>query len=111
MRKIWLIIKREFVTRVKTKGFVFGTVIVPVIGIGFALLIAFLGSHQPSQNLRLVIVDNAGDLAPSVARSLKNKADESKPSITVVESVERPAQLDTLEQELRDKINNGTLDA
>lgn len=32
MRKIWLIIQREFVTRVKTKGFVFGTVIVPLIG-------------------------------------------------------------------------------
>ena len=111
MRKIWLIIQREFVTRVKTKGFVFGTVIVPVIGIGFALLIAFLGSHQPSQNLRLAIVDKAGGLAPSVARNLQKKVEESKPSITVLESVERPAQLDTLEQGLRDRINSGALDA
>jgi len=111
MRKIWLVIKREFLTRVKTKGFVFGTVIVPVLGVGFALLIAFIGSHQPSENLRLAIVDNTGGLAPSVARSLKKRAEETKPAITVLESVERPAQPDTLEQGLRDRINKGTLDA
>jgi ABC-type Na+ efflux pump permease subunit len=30
MRKLWLIIKREYVTRVRTKGFVIATVGVPL---------------------------------------------------------------------------------
>ena len=34
MRKIWLIIKREYLTRVRTKGFIIGTIIVPLIGLG-----------------------------------------------------------------------------
>ena len=34
MRKILLIIKREYLTRVSTKGFIIGTVIVPLIGVG-----------------------------------------------------------------------------
>jgi ABC-2 type transport system permease protein len=39
MHKLWLIIKREYITRVKTKGFVIGTLIVPLVGIGFTLFI------------------------------------------------------------------------
>ena len=35
MRKIWLIIKREYVTRIKTKGFVFGTIAGPSSAIGY----------------------------------------------------------------------------
>ncbi len=76
MRKIWLIIKREYVTRVKTKGFVIGTLIVPLIGIGFTFLIVFLVGHQSNQGLRLAIVDNAGGLAPSVVGSLDQKLPE-----------------------------------
>ena len=30
MRKLWLIIKREYLTRVKTKMFIFSTVAVPL---------------------------------------------------------------------------------
>jgi len=73
MRKIWLIIKREYVTRVKTKGFVIGTLIVPLLGIGFTALIVFLVGHQSNQALRFAIVDNAGGMAPSVVGSLDAK--------------------------------------
>ncbi|MGO9272235.1 MAG: hypothetical protein ACLQOO_18725 [Terriglobia bacterium] len=33
MRKVWLVIKREYITRAMTKGFVFGAVALPVFGI------------------------------------------------------------------------------
>jgi ABC-2 type transport system permease protein len=111
MRKIWLIVKREYVTRVKTKGFVVGTLVVPVLGIALALLIAFVGSHQSNQNLRLVIVDNAGGLATSVARDLDKEGQNGKREFTVVESVERPPQLEVVEEDLRKRINAGALDA
>ncbi len=31
MRKVWLVVKREYLTRVCTKGFIFGTFAVPLI--------------------------------------------------------------------------------
>jgi ABC-2 type transport system permease protein len=111
VRKIGLIIKREYLTRIKTKGFVVGTLIVPILGIGLALLIAFLSSHKSSQNFRLAIVDNAGGLAASVARSLNEKTDDSKPEFTIVESVERPAQPGSIEEGLRNRVNSGALEA
>jgi len=111
MHKLWLIIKREYVTRVKTKGFVIGTVIVPLIGIGFTFLIVFLVSHQSRQSLRLVIVDNAGGLAPSVAAGLQTKMPDGTARFNVVDSIDRPASLAAAQDDLRAKINSGALDA
>jgi len=111
VRKIWLIIKREYLTRVKTKGFLIGTFIVPVLGIAFAFLIAFLDSHKPDQTLRLAIVDNAGGLAPSVARGLEKETQNGKREFAVLESVDRPPQRQVIEEGFRNRINAGTLDA
>jgi ABC-2 type transport system permease protein len=111
MRKIWLIIKREYVTRVRTKGFVIGTLIVPLIGIGFTLFIVFLVSHQSNQGLRLAIVDNAGGLAPSVVSSLDAKLSNGLPMFVVSETIDRPASPGAVQDGLRAKINSGALDA
>jgi ABC-2 type transport system permease protein len=111
MHKLWLIIKREYVTRVKTKGFVIGTLVVPLIGIGFTLLIVFLVSHQSRQSLRLDIVDNAGGLASTVAGGLQSKLPDGKPQFNVLESIERPASLAEVQDRLRAEINSDKLDA
>ncbi len=111
MRKIWLVIKREYVTRVKTKGFVITTLIVPLSGIFTVVLIAFIASHGSDHNLRLAIVDNAGGMAETTARSLKGVLVNGKPEFTVSESIDRPASPDTVQQGLRARINSGSLDA
>lgn len=110
MRKIWLVMKREYVTRVKTKGFVIATLMVPLIGVFTVVLVAFLATHRSDQNVRIAIVDNAGGLAEAAARSLSAARANGKPVFTVSESIDRPASPDT-QQGLRDRINSGTLDA
>jgi ABC-2 type transport system permease protein len=111
MRNILLIIKREYLTRVKTKGFVISTLIVPLLGIGFVLFIAFLVKHMPEQNLRLVIVDNAGGIAPSVAQGLDGMLSNGKQEFTVAGTIDRPANPYGAQQDLRARINAGSLDA
>jgi ABC-2 type transport system permease protein len=111
MRKLRLIVKREYISRVKTKGFVIGTLIVPLLGIGFTLLIVFLVGHQSSQSVRLAIVDNAGGIAPSVARGLDKKLPDGRPQFAISETIERPASADAAQDGLRAKINSGALDA
>jgi ABC-2 type transport system permease protein len=111
MLKIWLIIKREYLTRVKTKAFVISTLIVPLLGIGFVLLIAFLVSHTPQPNLRLVIVDEAGGLSTQVKQNLEAARANGKPQFTVTETVERPVSPNEVEEDLRRRINAGALGA
>jgi ABC-2 type transport system permease protein len=111
MNKIWLIVKREYVTRVKSKGFVIGTVLVPLIGIVSVLLIGFLARHQSEKALRIAIVDNAGGMAESTAHDLGAVLSNGKPVFAVTETIEKPGSPEAVEQDLRAKVNAGTLDA
>jgi ABC-2 type transport system permease protein len=111
VRKILLIIKREYLTRVRTKGFIIGTIIVPLIGLGSVLLVVFLVGHTATQSLRIVIVDNSGQLAPAIVHGLDGKLADGQPQFTVEQSVSRPASLDDLQQDLRTRINGEKLDA
>jgi ABC-2 type transport system permease protein len=111
MHKIWLVIKREYLIRVKTKGFVITTLMVPLSGVLTVVLIAFIASHGSDHNLRLAIVDNAGGMAESTARGLKAALANGKPLFTLSESIDRPVSPDAVQQDLRTRINSGSLDA
>ncbi len=110
MRKILLIIKREYVTGVKSKGFVISTVIVPVIGIALVAFIAFVARHQTEQTMRLDIIDEAGNIAPSIAHNLAGVLSNGKPEFAVVDTIEQPASSAEAQEGVRDKINSGSLD-
>jgi ABC-2 type transport system permease protein len=111
MRKIRLIVKREYLTRVKTKAFIIGTVLVPLIGIGFVLMILFLVNRQPGHTYRVAIVDDAGLLAPSVVQALDRKLSNGRREFTITKIIDRPASNDAVQQDLRFQINSGSLDA
>lgn len=111
MRKIWLIFKREYLTRVKTKGFVIGTLLIPFLGVVSVVLVAFLASHGSETKFRIAIVDNAGELAESITESLESTTSAGKPEFKVTQSIEQPASGDAAEQDLRTQINSRALDA
>jgi ABC-2 type transport system permease protein len=111
MRSIGLIIKREYLTAVKTKAFVLTTILLPLVGIGFFVMILFLVNHQPNKTFRLAIVDNSGGLASSIAQGLDAKLPNGQPQFTVVRSIERPEASASVQNQLRAQINSGTLDA
>ncbi|HUA01728.1 MAG TPA: ABC transporter permease [Candidatus Aquilonibacter sp.] len=111
MHKTWLIIKREYVTAVKNKGFVIGTVMVPLIGIVIVLMIGFFARHQSDKALRIAILDNGGGMAETTARGLRAVVPNGKAMFAVEESIEKPASPDAVERDLRAKVNSGALDA
>jgi ABC-2 type transport system permease protein len=111
VRKIWLIFKREYLTRVKTKGFVIGTLLIPFLGVVSVVLVAFLASHGSETKFRIAIVDNAGELAESITESLESTTSAGKPEFKVTQSIEQPASGDAAEQDLRTQINSRALDA
>ena len=111
MRKLRLIIKREYLTRVKTKGFIIGTIIVPVLGIAFCLLIIFLVNHKSTRSMRIVIVDNSGTLAQAVSGGLDSKLENGQPEFAIEEVISRPASPGAVHQDLRARISASKLDA
>lgn len=110
MRKIRLIIKREYLTRVKTKGFIITTLIVPLVFVGVILLIVFLVGHTTATSMRVSIVDNLGTLAQPIEHGLDGKLPDGKPQFIVEQTLIRPPSLDNVQNDLRAQINSDKLD-
>ena len=60
MNKLWLIVKREYFTRVKKKSFILVTILAP-LGIGLIAVVAgYLASTSAQAEKRIAIVDDSG---------------------------------------------------
>jgi len=112
MRKIALVIKREYLTRVRTKGFLFGTFIVPIILVAMIVIPALIVSRQSDRTLKLAIVDGTGNLAGTVVQNLDQKLPGGAPAFRIARRVDnvRPADEPRLRNELRGQVIRGELD-
>ncbi|MDX2033636.1 MAG: ABC transporter permease [Blastocatellia bacterium] len=61
MKKLFAIIKREYLTRVRSKGFIIGTIISPLIMMGFAIVPYLLARSSGPDKYRIVVLDQNGD--------------------------------------------------
>ncbi len=59
MNKILLIIKREFLTRVRKKTFIIGTILFPLLYLGLIFGTNYLGERSQS-NLKVALIDSSG---------------------------------------------------
>jgi ABC-2 type transport system permease protein len=59
MNKIWLIIKREYLTRVRNKTFILSTILLPLFFIGFIFASAYF-SIQSEEEQKVAVVDSNG---------------------------------------------------
>lgn len=109
MHKLWLVIKREYLTRVRTKGFIVSTIIVPVLTVGVLILQIVTASRQVGHTLRIAVLDEAGSLGSAVAKGLSAKLPNGRPEFQVVEILENPPS--DAEDRLRSQVLGGQLDA
>ena len=92
MHKIWAVTKREFLDKVRTKAFVIGTILFPVIMIGMTLLPVFLESRE-TEPKRIAVVDAAdGDVGIKVTEALAAAKREGKAGISRYSVSRVPAQ-------------------
>lgn len=59
--KLLVIIKRDYLTRVRSKGFVIGTILTPLLMASMLLLPSFLISTGSRTDYRVVVLDQTGD--------------------------------------------------
>lgn len=59
MNKIWLVIKREYLTRVRNRTFILSTILLPLVFIGFILASAYL-SASSTENVKVAVSDSNG---------------------------------------------------
>lgn len=59
MNKLWLIIKREYLTRVKKRSFLLTTLLVPFALIAFVVVVALILSYSSNQS-KIAVVNDSG---------------------------------------------------
>jgi ABC-2 type transport system permease protein len=106
VNKSWIIIKREFLTRVKTKGFIIGTFLAPLLMIAVIVLPSILMQMSPEAETSITVADFTGRLVPvlkaDVEENKKDGKDRARYRITEVKA--DPASLVSLKLRMNSEI-------
>jgi ABC-2 type transport system permease protein len=79
MKKLLVIIRREYLGRLRTKGFVISSVLGPLIMIGFTVVPGLLISMKTGGATKVAVVDLTGKMYENVRASiLTNRSDEGE---------------------------------
>ncbi|MGI8989582.1 MAG: ABC transporter permease [Bryobacteraceae bacterium] len=76
MRKILLIAKRDYLASIRTKAFLFGLVVAPVLFGGSFIGIALMKNKPDIRDKRIAIVDRTGAAAASVIEAVRERNEQ-----------------------------------
>ncbi|MBT7789706.1 MAG: ABC transporter permease [Calditrichaeota bacterium] len=119
MIKILRIAKREFLTTVKTKGFIIMLIVFPILFSGGGISYALLKDRVDTEDKNIAIVDRSGEVADFLIETVqkrnnevvfdKEKDKKVKPAYVI--SVEEPNTKDPQAQrlELSNRVRDGSL--
>lgn len=83
MHKIWLIIKREYFTRVRKRTFIIGTLLFPILYLALIFGTGYIAAKS-RHNLKVAVVDSSGLFTESLL-AVQNAADKSS-TLTLVKN-------------------------
>ncbi|HEX8924250.1 MAG TPA: ABC transporter permease [Terriglobales bacterium] len=120
MRNTWLIIKREYLARVRTKGFILFTVLMPAFISGIVILPGKFMMRNTGPK-HIVIVSSNASVAEALQReleiapaNLQKERDEDQPekkrAVDRIESTVYPNMTDATDKELAAQVESGKLD-
>ena len=111
MRKLWLIIRREYAVRVRTRTFIVSTIGLPTLMVIVFAIPAYFASRRTGHTLKIVLVDEAGGIGRFAAQRLTLPAlPDGGPQFDVVSTIERPADPSKVLIELNARVRAGNLD-
>jgi ABC-2 type transport system permease protein len=80
MKKVFYIIKREYLQRVRSKLFLVGTILTPVLFIGIIGISVKFATMRTSDQRTLAVVDESGRVAQPFTQAFQDKLPNGQPS-------------------------------
>lgn len=108
--KFFTIVKREFLTRVRTKGFLVFTFGLPLVFAGFLFMEYRIVIASQNVSTNLAVVDLSQQLYPSLAEALDTKLDNGHGAFQVRQVEATAATLPAVELQLRAQVLDRQLD-
>ena len=109
--KIVTVIKREYMTRVKSKGFIVSLVLMPVLMCGLVLLSSFLAimEDRTEEMKKLVVIDETREIFTQMQAAIARHPTFQHKGELVYELVEESAATEASETALRKHVNTKDL--
>jgi ABC-2 type transport system permease protein len=108
MKRVFPVIRREYLERVRTKAFLISTVVGPLLMAGLVLVPALVMSKQRGPALRVSILDEQGSLREPIERALAERRAAGAARFALV--TPRSGPPGQVAEELRQAVLAGTLD-
>src|SRR2546423_11505923 len=82
MKKLFAVVKREYIQRVRTKFFVIATILGPLLTVGFTVVPALMIGLKTGGPPRIAIIDQTGNMYARVASEINDDEERPKPQPT-----------------------------
>ena len=107
-RFVW-VARREYLERVRTKAFVIGTVLAPLLMTAMMIGPAFLSQRQRGKPLRISVIDaSGGTLGPTIEQALAERKEADQTRFVIEKGAQGSAE--ELKTKLRQSMIEGRLD-
>jgi ABC-2 type transport system permease protein len=106
--KLWVIVKREYIERVRSKAFVIGTILGPLLMTAM-LVVPTLAARSKGKPLRLAVMDSGGELGAKIADALRDQMADGRARFEVVPASELGASEADFKQAVIEKRLDGYL--
>lgn len=121
MRRTFTIATREYLAAVKTKGFIIGLLVAPIMMCGGIIAAIVLRGQVDVTDKRIAVVDRAGGLGPAVAAAAESRTQRDivdaksgkrlKPAYLIELVAPQPDQLPAQRLALSERVRRGELHA
>lgn len=103
MKKILAVIKREYLQIVRTKGFIIGTILGPVLMSLFIIVPVLMSVVSVAQQETIAVIDATGEIFPEMKARLNHKLKDGSLRY-ILEEYRIGADVDLLKEELNQKV-------
>jgi ABC-2 type transport system permease protein len=109
MRKVWLVIKREYLVRIRSRVFIFTTIGLPVFSAGVLIFSFMMATRGSDHTLKIALLDDAG-FSKNIAAGFTAKLKNGQSLFQLVKTIEQPQSDQQARDELADQVRRGVLD-
>lgn len=110
MDKMFTVMRREYLSRLKTKGFVISTILTPLLLIAMMVvpgLLLFLKSDKPKQ---IAVIDQTGVILDSLMVTLNEKNEAGQRLYNFIQHDARPEEIEAVKKSLSEQVDKNNLD-
>ncbi len=105
MKKLITIIKREYLTRVRTKGFIIGTTLMPVFILGIGIVPALVTVITSEEQKTIAVIDFTQKAYEGLQRELDQTNDAGQRIYLLKRLIVKPENLEPVKQELIKEVD------